>query len=199
METLQPQGLSSSVVPPSSSQATPASVGQRGPLGRGLHLPGSHFVGGSQQVIWPSRTPEVVCKGGEWGCRSGWLCPSLVSACFLVCGLHLTCCVCDTTVAPAGLGGIHLLAKPTSSDLLSKVPPGVPDPPLSVLSRKKEDLRSFLPIHSTSVLPHQMQGSNSSYRMFPPCASHPSTAKMEVATTNTVLEMRNPRPGSFAH
>lgn len=43
------------------------------------------------------------------GPRSGWLCPSLVSACFLVCGLHLTCCVCDPTVAPAGLGDTQTL------------------------------------------------------------------------------------------
>lgn len=114
---------------------------------------------------------EVSGGAGQGGCAHHW---SLLAFCLW---LHLTCCVCDNTWLPAGLGGIHLLAKPTSSDLLSKVPPGVPDPPLSVLSRKKEDLRSFLPIHSTSVLPHQMQGSNSSYRMFPPVLHPSNTAK----------------------
>lgn len=74
-------------------------------------------LGGSQPVTWLSRTECGHTQVGNdcvevgWGAgkgpRSGWLCPPLVSACFLVwrnqtssCG-HRPACM----VGPAGLGG----------------------------------------------------------------------------------------------
>lgn len=139
------------------SWATAACRTQRGPLGRDVYL---------QTSPWREPAGSLAQQDSElrWGMTvgeepgSGWLCPPLVSACFLfggnqmdICEHLLACHLCKLTVAPAGLGGICLLAQPTRSDLSPKpLQEFLPLPSESVLSRKRKDLRSLFLIHTAS-------------------------------------------------
>lgn len=141
-------------------------------------------------MIWHGRTAHMHTQVGydcvDEEARSGWLCPPLVSVCFLVLGNQvniyghlLACCICEPTVAPARLGDIWAIGISAYWPSLIYLPSVLSPkhlqdflPLLSVLSRKRKDLRSlFLICTASGSLSNTDQ--RAAIECPPPCASHP--------------------------